>query len=234
MDEMSSISEANSTRHIGRHSDKLCRSVSDLLDLSLIAELRAFLRYLCEGLLSMILIGQYLMKWDCMVLTRISGSVKKGCIIQPMQWISRVADGQAYPLVLGFVAILQPEPWKFLSTCCFSFAVELVAYKVIKEAVRRPRPFQKVKGIVNLVAPQDVFSFPSGHTAGAFVAATLIIGCYPVILVPAFLWALLVGFSRVYLGVHYPTDVLSGACLGLMGAWAGPRLAGYVFSLQNF
>jgi undecaprenyl-diphosphatase len=178
----------------------------------------------------MILLGQYLLKWDCMVLTCMSGCIKKGYIVRAMQWISRAADGQAYPLVFGVIAILRHEPLKFLATCCLSFAVELAAYKLIKQTVKRPRPFQRLEGLVNLIVPQDAFSFPSGHTAGAFVAATIVCGCCPACTIPAYLWASLVGFSRVYLRVHYPTDVLSGACLGIMSAWAGPQIAHHVIA----
>jgi len=96
-----------------------------------------------------------------------------------------------------------------------AFAIELVCYKIIKQLTTRVRPFQANIGIHNLVEPQDQYSFPSGHTAAATVAALLFSIATP-ILIPAFLsLAIVIGLSRVYLGVHYPTDVLMGFALGV-------------------
>ena len=96
--------------------------------------------------------------------------------------------------------------------------------------MKRPRPFQKLEGLAGLIMPGDRFSFPSGHTAAAFVIASLIGFCYPAAQVPACLWASIVGFSRIYLGVHYPTDVLAGACLGTLSAKAGLLIGNYAIS----
>lgn len=175
-------------------------------------------------------IAQYLLKWDSWVLTSVTGCVRKGRVVHAMQWISRSADGQAYPALLMLIGAIQFNRGKMVATCFFSFAIELAAYKLIKQSVRRPRPFQQLAGLVNLIAPKDVFSFPSGHTAGAFVAATIIGICCPLCLIPACFWASLVGSSRIYLGVHYPTDVMAGACLGILSAKTGFFLAVYFIS----
>ena len=57
-------------------------------------------------------------------------------------------------------------------------------------------------------------SFPSGHTASAFAFATAVTAEFPLLAVPLFGLATLVGYSRVHTGVHYPTDVIAGATLG--------------------
>jgi len=164
---------------------------------------------------------QCFLKWDSLVLACTTGCLCKDPITRAFRCISKSADGQIYPALLVGLALLQPECWRILAACILSFAVELGAYKFIKESVKRPRPCQQFHGWESLIRPPDVFSFPSGHTAGAFVMASLLAFCYPAAGIPAYVWAALVGFSRVALRVHYPTDVLAGAGLGLLSARAG-------------
>jgi membrane-associated phospholipid phosphatase len=70
------------------------------------------------------------------------------------------------------------------------------------------------------------YSFPSGHTSAAFSLATsmAIINHKWYVVVPAFSWATLVGYSRLYLGVHYPTDIIAGAIVGSGSAWLSYKL----------
>ena len=85
----------------------------------------------------------------------------------------------------------------------------------IKKLVRRPRPFLTDLRLVPVYRPTE-YSFPSGHTSSSFSAVTALSRAYPrwYVIAPSFLWAASVGYSRMYLGVHYPTDVTAGAVLG--------------------
>ncbi len=86
---------------------------------------------------------------------------------------------------------------------------------VLKFSINRPRPFVTypvIEGSMHAGSP----SFPSGHTSDAFATATSLSIAFPkwYVVAPSFLWACSVGYSRMDLGVHYPSDVLAGAIIG--------------------
>lgn len=85
----------------------------------------------------------------------------------------------------------------------------------LKYIVNRPRPFVTYPDIEKLTAA-DSPSFPSGHTSSAFATATSLSLIYPkwYIIASSYTWACAVAYSRMYLGVHYPSDVLAGAIIG--------------------
>ncbi len=90
----------------------------------------------------------------------------------------------------------------------------------LKYIVDRPRPFIIYSDIQKLTGGGSP-SFPSGHTSDAFAFATSLSIVYPkwYIIIPSYIWAGAVGYSRMHLGVHYPSDVLAGAILGSASAW---------------
>ena len=72
-----------------------------------------------------------------------------------------------------------------------------------------------IRGLIPLITPPTDYSFPSGHTAASFAVGVLLFRKLPKRYgIPALVLAALIGFSRLYLGVHYPSDVLAGALLG--------------------
>jgi undecaprenyl-diphosphatase len=99
------------------------------------------------------------------------------------------------------------------------WATMLTVNYALKKLFRRRRPFMAiVRARVLGPKPKD-FTFPSGHTAAAFAGA-LLFGAHAPIWSPLFYaLAVVVGFSRIYLGVHYPSDVLIGAVVGTVLAW---------------
>ena len=91
----------------------------------------------------------------------------------------------------------------------------LVIYKLIKTMTVRSRPFVKRPDINLGVAPLDQYSFPSGHTLHAFSFTLIATAYYPFLYISLVIFTVLVALSRVVLGLHYPTDVLAGAAIGI-------------------
>jgi len=101
-----------------------------------------------------------------------------------------------------------------------SFLVTTIISTALKHAVNRARPFETYPDIQKLSAGGSS-SFPSGHTSDAFSTATSLSLAFPkwYVIAPSFTYASLVGYSRMHLGVHYPSDVLAGAVIGAGSAF---------------
>lgn len=99
-------------------------------------------------------------------------------------------------------------------------AATVVETYALKYIVNRPRPYVTYPDLTH-VDSEGTPSFPSGHSSAAFGLATSLSLNYPkwYVVLPSMAWAGLTGYSRMYLGVHYPTDVLTGAALGAGTAW---------------
>ncbi len=101
-----------------------------------------------------------------------------------------------------------------------SFLVTTIFATSLKHAINRPRPFETYPEIQKLSAGGSS-SFPSGHTSDAFSTATSLSLAFPkwYVIAPSYTYAALVGYSRMHLGVHYPSDVLAGAIVGAGSAF---------------
>lgn len=89
---------------------------------------------------------------------------------------------------------------------------------LIKNLVCRPRPFLANPDVTLLIKPPSGYSFPSSHSAASFASAAVIFYFHKKIGICALILATLTAFSRLYLYVHYPTDVFAGICVGVL--WA--------------
>lgn len=130
-------------------------------------------------------------------------------------------------ILAGWFIVKGSSKERFVGITAFvSVVVEVVIVNgVLKKLLARPRPFVVTDEIVPLVNILSEFSFPSGHTALSFAMAFVFYWFLPQKYgIPAIVIATLVGVSRIYLGVHYSSDVVGG----VMVAYAASQIAGFI------
>lgn len=136
-------------------------------------------------------------------------------LIQLAKKVSRSGDGLLQILLpLGLFALNVDHSLQFLKMVVVAFLIERPLYWLLKNGLKRRRPPEAIPSFQAVITASDKFSFPSGHTAAAFLLATLALLTYGAaawLLLP---WAICVGLSRVVLGVHFPGDIMAGATLG--------------------
>ncbi len=135
-------------------------------------------------------------------------------LAQHRREISRSADGYLYVVVGLAITLLAEQGEAILDHLIFAFTFERIAYWILKNGLRRKRPAEALPDFRSHIIASDEFSFPSGHTSAAFLFVTVLVVHFGALCLPLYAWAMAVGMSRVYLGVHFPTDTVMGAILG--------------------
>jgi undecaprenyl-diphosphatase len=151
-----------------------------------------------------------------------------------MPAVSRIGNaGAVWIALLGVVAVLGKKAGRriFLAGL-IALAIGFVFSTVVKDTTMRPRPFAVLENVRLLVDAPRSYAFPSGHATSAFASCSGALLAAKRLLrrVPVWGWGMLalaaaVSYSRVYVGVHWPTDVAAGVFLGLISGWVGFRLA---------
>jgi len=129
--------------------------------------------------------------------------------------VSRLGDGYLYALLALLIYQYDSVNGEsFVTLGLTAFAIELPLYLFLKNTIRRPRPASTILGLQAKHKASDKFSLPSGHTAAAFLFATLLSFYYPTWIFLFFSVASMIALTRVVLGVHYPSDIAAGILLG--------------------
>ena len=157
--------------------------------------------------------------WDRALCLRFNRASRFQLVRAVFRIASRLGDGVFWyglmlALLLAFGAVAVPAVLNMIlaGACC------TVIYKWLKGKTLRQRPFQVHPDIVCMAAPLDQFSFPSGHTLHAVAFSTVALAHFPWLWGLLLPFTLLVALSRMVLGLHYPSDVLAGALIGLLVA----------------
>lgn len=142
-----------------------------------------------------------------------------------MVFFTRLGDAGIIWIVLSIVLLLIPKTRKSGAVMVVALVVDvLLCNIVLKNLVARTRPYEVNTGVHLLVAKLHDYSFPSGHTAASFASVTaLYLAGEKKLWKFALVLACLIAISRLYLYVHYPTDVLGGILFGVISGYLGYR-----------
>lgn len=150
-----------------------------------------------------------------------------------MDWfwkgITHLGDFGIFWILLTIVLLIPKKTRKAgLASALALIIGTLITNVAIKNVVARIRPYEVIQELELMIEKQKDFSFPSGHTCASFASAFAIYKCKEVFpkkwRIAAMVLATLIALSRLYVGVHYPTDVLGGLIVGLFSGWAGWKI----------
>lgn len=148
-----------------------------------------------------------------------------------MAFITTCGDHGLIWIVIGIILLVPRKTRQWGVTLLVTLGVTWIICEFgVKEIVARPRPFMLDPGYELIIAPPSGFSFPSGHTLASFLAATVLTRAPIARGWKAATWvmAVLIAFSRLYLFVHFPTDVLAGAIIGVLAGLLGVYISNRV------
>ncbi len=178
-------------------------------------------------------------RFDLPILDWIAGNLRCAFLDFLMPWITLLGDAGIFWIACAIVLLLIPKYRKAgLSMGVALLLGVLLCNVTLKPLVGRIRPYDYQlehfgKTISLLIPAQHDFSFPSGHTIASFEAATALALRNRKLGIPALGLAVLIAFSRLYLYVHYPTDVLTSVVLGIGLAFAGHFLVNKGYALYE-
>ena len=152
---------------------------------------------------------------DQAVLLWIQEAVRLEVLNPLVELYTTLGNGGALWIVLSLVLLCRKSTRKAGAAALLALLLGFLCTNVVlKHLVHRPRPYTVVEGLAPLLLSGDPNSFPSGHSAASFAAAVVLFRCRRSFGIPALILAALIAFSRLFLFVHYPTDVLAGILLG--------------------
>ena len=147
-----------------------------------------------------------------------------------MIFITTLGD-KGYIWIAATIALLIPKKTRKIGvmSAIALLGSLLINNELIKNLVKRPRPFVTFTDLQILIPTPSQYSFPSGHTSSSFAAAAVFYRHLPKkIGIPSIILAGLIGFSRLYIGVHYPTDVIAGVVMGVFLSYLAEILINFI------
>ena len=146
-----------------------------------------------------------------------------------MRFITALGNNGIIWILIALLCLIRPSTRK----CGFSLLIALlfslfINNILLKSLVARARPFLQYPELIPLISPPGGYSFPSGHSSSSFAAAAAYFFGRKKGGIPLLVLAALIAFSRLYVCVHFPTDVLCGSVVGILLGFAASRIVDFV------
>ncbi|MBR1560911.1 MAG: phosphatase PAP2 family protein [Clostridia bacterium] len=144
----------------------------------------------------------------------------RGVLDPVVVFITHLGDKGLLWIALTLILLIPRRTRRVGVTSAVSMLIGLVVVNIVlKNWIARTRPYELIEGLQLMIEKQHDFSFPSGHATNSLACAWVLFrGMRKRYGVPALILALLICFSRLYVGVHYPTDVFAGIAVGIAAA----------------
>lgn len=170
--------------------------------------------------------AQLITNWDLSVLLFIQEHFRGTALNAFWKFITLFGEYGIFWICVGLAVICFAKRYRAGLSCLLALGLgALLCNLILKQLIDRPRPFVTYPEIEPLITRVFDSSFPSGHSCASFACSVVLLCMLPKKYgIPALILALLVAGSRLALGVHYPSDVLAGALLGIFCAWLSMRI----------
>ncbi len=170
------------------------------------------------------------MAWEFTFLDWIQTHMQSGMLDRVMPFITFFGSGGWFWIVLTLAGLAYKPTRKYAHVAAIALILYLLCGNLLmKPLIGRIRPFAVNTAVTLLIEAPSDFSFPSGHTQASFAVAAAVFMWKKRWGIAALLFAALIAFSRMYLYVHYPTDVLGGLIFGVGYALAGLLICDKLF-----
>lgn len=172
--------------------------------------------------------------YEIEILHSLQDTVQCNSLDQLMPLITSLANYGIFWILLAAVLLLFKRTRKIGLSMGIALVLGLIVGNLtLKPLTARIRPYDFDPSILLLIPPEHEYSFPSGHTLASFEGASVIFIYHRKFGISALILASLIAFSRLYLMVHYPLDVIAGAIFGTAFAWIAVKLTNSIYKKNS-